>query len=65
MGGMTGEVRGQSKIGAYLKYAEQVEGFGDTFQDHNPDPRNKKLCKRCMIQDPDTGEWVLYYHLHT
>ncbi len=65
MGGMSGEVRERSKIDAYLNYAEQVEGFGDTFQDHAPDPRNKKLCKRLMVQDPDTGEWVLYFHLHT
>ncbi len=65
MGGMTGEVRGQSKIDAYLKYAEQVEDFGDTFQDHNPNPRDKKNCKKLMVQDPDTGEWVLHFHLHT
>ncbi len=62
---MSGEVRGPSKIDAYLNYAEQVEGLGDTFQSHDPDPRNKKLCKRLMVQDPGTGEWVLHIHLHT
>ncbi len=65
MGGTSGEVRGRSKIDAYLKYAGEVEGFGDTFQDHDPDPRDKKLCKRLMVQDPETGEWVLSYRLHT
>ena len=65
MGGMTGEVRGRSKIEAYLEYAALVEGFGDTFQDRDPDPDYKKLCKREMSQDPSTGEWVLRFHLHT
>ena len=65
MGGMTGEVRGQSKIETYLKYVAEVEGFGDMFQEHDPDPRNKKKCKSLMVQDPETGEWVLRYHLHT
>ena len=65
MGGMQDEVRGPSKIAAYLEYAELVEGYGDTFQDHVPNPKNKKLCKRSMVQDPDTGEWVLRFRLHT
>ena len=65
MGGMTGEVRGQSKIEAYLEYVQQVEGFGDTFLSHDPDPRNKKLCKKLMVQDSEHGEWILHFHLHT
>ena len=65
MGGMHDEVRGPSKIAAYLEYAKLVEGYGDTFQDHVPNPKNKKLCKRSMVQDPDTGEWVLRFRLHT
>ena len=65
MGGMTDEVRGPAKIETYLKYAELVDGYGDTFQSHNPDPKNKKLCKSLMEQDPETGEWVLSFHLHT
>ena len=48
-----------------LKYVAEVEGFGDMFQEHDPDPRNKKKCKSLMVQDPETGEWVLRYHLHT
>jgi len=65
MGGMSGEVRAQSKAETYIKYVEEVEGFGDTFQEHRPDPKYKKECKRLMMQDPETGEWVLSYHLHT
>lgn len=65
MGGVTGQFRDTSKIKAYLKYAEEVDAFGDLFGSRNPDPRNKKLCKKLMIQDPDTGEWVLNYRLHT
>lgn len=65
MGGTRGEVRGNSKIEAYLEYSELVDGYGDLFQTHIPDPKNKKLCKRLMDQDPETGEWVLRYRLHT
>ena len=65
MGGLTDEVRGSSKIETYLKYAELVEGFGGVFQDHHPNPEHKKLCKKEMVQDPTTGEWVLRFYLHT
>ena len=65
MGGMHDEMRGSSKIKTYLKYAELVEEFGDTFQDHEPNPNNKKLCKKLMVQDPYTGEWVLPFRLHS
>lgn len=65
MGGMINEVRGSSKIETYLKYAELVDGYGETFQSHNPDPKYKKRCKSLMKQDSETGEWVLRYRLHT
>lgn len=65
MGGYTGEVRGLSKIVTYLKYVEEVEGFGATFQSYDPDPKYKKVCKGRMIQDPLNGEWILYFRLHT
>lgn len=65
MGGLTDEVRGRSKSETYQKYVEVVEGYGDTFLDRIPDPKYKKYCKRVMVQDPNTGEWVLHYHLHT
>ena len=65
MGGMNGDVRRRSKAETYVAYAEMVEGFGEMFQTHIPDPAHKKECKRRMVQDPDTEEWVLHYHLHT
>lgn len=64
MGGQSGEIRSKSKIEAYLKYERFVEGVGEIFESRNP-PKNKKLCKKLMVWDPDTGEWVLYYYLHT
>ena len=65
MGGTFGEIRGISKIDVYLKYVEEVESWGDTFGDRHPDQKYKKRCKELMVQDPETGEWVLRYHLHT
>jgi hypothetical protein len=65
MGGTVGEVRGRSKIEAYKQYLDLVEQCGDTFGDRFPDPAYKKFTKRQMVQDPQTGEWVLPYRLHT
>jgi hypothetical protein len=65
MGGTRGEVRAQSKIAAYLEYARVIEDLGQMLPDQDPDPKNKKLCKKRMVQDPNTGDWVLYYHLRT
>lgn len=65
MGGTVGEVRGKSKIEAYAKYVDLVDEVGGTFQDRIPDPIYKKHTKRQMVQDQDTGEWILHYRLHT
>jgi len=65
MGGLTGEVRGKSKAEAYGAYVEMLKNWGNTFLDYEPDPKYKKKCKSLMEWDPDTGEWVLHYHLHT
>ena len=65
MGGTVGEVRGRSKAEVYYRYRELVDDFGDTFLDRYPDPNGKRECKRLIVQDPDTGDWVLHYHLHT
>ena len=61
MGGMSGEIKGTSKIEVFLKYTEMIEG--SAFLQHNPDPKYKKECKRLMEWDPEAGEWVLHYHL--
>lgn len=65
MGGTSGEIRGNSKIDVYLEYKELTESWCDTFLSRDPDPQYKKYCKKSMVWDPDTGAWVLYYHLHT
>jgi hypothetical protein len=65
MGGTRDQVRGKSKIETYLAYVDLVGAHGDTFQDRNPIPSHKKQCKREMVQDLETGEWVLHYRLHT
>jgi len=65
MGGVSGEFRGNSKIETYLKYLNLTEQCADQFEAMYPDPKNKKYCKKLMVEDPDTGEWVLYYHLHS
>lgn len=62
MGGTSGEIRGKSKIDVYLKYQEETEEWDGSC---NPDPNYKKFCKEQMVLDPETEEWVLYYHLHT
>lgn len=63
MGGNNGEIRGPSKIEVYLEYLDMTED--SIFETKIPDPKNKKHCKRVMVQDPETEEWVLHYHLHT
>lgn len=65
MGGHSGEIRGQSKIKVYLEYKELLSGWDSMFGYRDPDPKNKKYCKKLMVWDPDTGEWVLHYRLHT
>jgi len=62
MGGTFGQVSGKSKIDAYLQYQEIAENWDGSA---HPDPKSKKFCKSQMELDPETGEWVLHYHLHT
>lgn len=63
MGGLVDEVRGKSKIETYLRYKEVAEN--EMFTTRIPNPVNKKLCKKSMVWDPNTEEWVLHFHLHT
>ncbi len=65
MGGLRGQIRGKSKLEAYLKYKEKIEQLEGLFEDQYPDPKFKKYCKNLMFQDSTTGEWVLNYRLHT
>jgi len=65
MGGLSGEVRGKSKIEAYLNYVKEIERWGGAMNSHEPDAEYKKVCKSLTKQDPETGEWVLRYHFHS
>ena len=65
VGGVSGEVRGKSKIETYLKYVVLVDEQQSFFEEQSPNPKHKKVCKAAMVQDPDTGEWILRYHLHS
>lgn len=62
---MSGKIKGKSKIDVYIEYQGKIEQWGGTFQTINPYPKYKKFCKEQMVWDPETEEWVLYYHLHT
>jgi len=64
MGGMSGQIRGKSKIEVYLKYVEEAERCAGVFEDVYP-PKNKRACKSLMVQDQETGEWILRYRWHT
>ena len=59
MGGVTLEVRGRSKPETYARFVQQAER--NPHPDIYPDPKHKKMCKRMMVQDPQTGEWVLVF----
>lgn len=65
MGGFSGTVRGKSKIEAYLNYVREVEKRRGTFNSHKPHAKKKKVCKSLMVQNPESGEWILHYHFHT
>ncbi len=65
MGGTTDDIRGRSKAETYQKYAQLAEDSGGMFSDFSPDPEHKKECKARMVQDSETGEWVLHFHWHT
>ena len=66
MGGVHGEIRGKSKAEVYYKYVELVEQTKEMMGTCIPDPKYKKsLKKENIVMDPETGEWVLLYRLHT
>jgi len=62
VGGASGKVSGKKKIDVYLEYQEITDNW---YGSVDPDPKNKKFCKSLMKLDPETGDWVLHYHLHT
>lgn len=59
MGGVTLEVRGKNKGQTFARFLEKAKD--NPLPDIYPDPKNKKMCKRMMKQDPETGDWVLLF----
>lgn len=59
MGGQRGEVRGKTKIKTYERYIAEAEKWP---LDYSPSPKNKKACKKAMVRDEKTQEWVLQYY---
>ena len=65
---MGGTCRGKTKLACYKNYRREVnikeiEEKYDMYQDAGGG--TKQQLYRQMEKDPETGEWVLYYHFHT
>lgn len=68
MGGMGGECRGKTKLACYKTFRRKVnrkkiEERYDMTMDAGTG--TKEDLYRQMKKDPETGEWVLFYHFHT
>ena len=65
MGGMGGYVRGKTKIEVYLKFRQTVDRRKieeETGLYMDAATGNKPELYRQMEKDPETNEWVLFYH---
>ena len=65
MGGMGGSVRGKTKIECYLRFRKQInrqriEDSTDLYMDAGGGTKSEIYQQ--MKKDPETGEWVLYFH---
>ena len=65
MGGMGGEIRGKTKLEVYKRFRAEVnrketEESTGLFMDAGLG--NKQDLYRSMKKDPETAEWVLFYH---
>jgi hypothetical protein len=68
MGGMGGYCRGKTKLGCYKNFRREVnrkkiEERHDMTMDAGGG--TKQELYRQMKKDPETGEWVLFYHFHS
>jgi hypothetical protein len=68
MGGMGGHVRGRTKLECYKNFRrevnrEEIEEANDMYMDAGLG--DKHALYRQMEKDPESGEWVLFYHFHT
>jgi len=65
MGGTGGEIRGKTKLEVYKRFRAEVnraeiEAATGLYMDAGIG--TKPELYRKMGKDPETGEWVLYYH---
>jgi hypothetical protein len=65
MGGMGGFVRGRTKIEVYKKFRaeinrKEVEASTGLYMDAGEGAKPEVYSQ--MKKDPETGEWVLFYH---
>ena len=66
MGGISNEVRGRTKIEAWLKFQKERKGIRARFEGmHLRWPANKRDAYEQMEKDRATGEWVLKCNFHT
>ena len=56
MGDLFGRIRGRSKLEVWLKLRDLHRTAGGYV---DPDPKNKKSCKKEMALDAETHEWTL------
>ena len=68
MGGMGGSCRGKTKLACYKEFRrkvnrQEIEERYDMSMDAGGG--TKQELYRQMKKDPETEEWVLFYHFHT
>jgi hypothetical protein len=64
-GGMGDEIRGKTKLEAYKKFRarvnrKKIEDATGLYMDAGNG--GKQYLYRAMRKDPESGEWVLYFH---
>lgn len=68
MGGMGGTCRGKTKLACYKNFRREVnrKEIEERYEmSMDAGTGTKQELYRKMTKDPETGEWVLYYHFHT
>ncbi len=62
MGGMHGEIYGKTKIEVWKKFEPLRSRDNQPLGLYLETPLTKKEAYRKMTRDPQTGQWVLWYH---
>jgi len=65
MGGMHGYARGKTKLACYKNFRrevnrKQIEESTGLYMDAGTGTKSKLYAQ--MKKDPETGDWVLFYH---